>query len=160
MVHIGRGIKRSAPAITFTLVGRESETAIKMYTCAFIHFPISHQTRIHRLPFGVTLISGRRILVTSLQILFLIHGSDISVPVEIIIHVSVQSKLLPEFVRHIHSDGIIDIVLVCTVLITVGRPCDKRKVLSVLAEIVHLSFQILLLMISISYRRICQPSLV
>ena len=160
MIHIRRSIKRSTLITALILVGRKPETPVEMYACTLIDFPFPHQTRIHRPAFRSTLIGRSRILIATRQILFPIHGSDISIPVQVIVHISGQRKLLAELARHIQPDRIIDIVLISAILIAIGRTGHKRKILSVLIKIIHLSFQVLLFIISISYRRIRQPSLV
>ena len=61
---------------------------------------------------------------------------------------------------HIHSYRIVDIILVRTILVSVGRLCDKRKIISVFTKIIHLPLEILLLVIPVSYRCICQPGFI
>ena len=131
-----------------------------MYTCTFIYFPASHEVRTNRPPLRITFVSRRRVLITCRQILFLINGRKISVPVQIIVHTSGQGEFLTEFMSHIHSYRIVDIILVRTILVSVGRLCDKRKIISVFTKIIHLPLEILLLVIPVSYRCICQPGFI
>lgn len=49
-----------------------------------------------------------------------------------------SGEFLTEFMSHIHSYRIVDIILVRTILVSVGRLCDKRKIISVFTKIIHL----------------------
>ena len=160
MTYAGRSIKGCILATVFIPIGRDSYITGEMYACTLIHFPASHKVRTNRPPLRVTFVSRRRVLITCRQILFLINGRKISVPVQIIVHTSGQGEFLTEFMSHIHSYRIVDIILVRTILVSVGRLCDKRKIISVFTKIIHLPLEILLLVIPVSYRCICQPGFI
>ena len=154
------GASKDAFWLLFSFLLGEIPNTGKMYTCTFIYFPASHEVRTNRPPLRVTFVSRRRVLITCRQILFLINGRKISVPVQIIVHTSGQGEFLTEFMSHIHSYRIVDIILVRTILVSVGRLCDKRKIISVFTKIIHLPLEILLLVIPVSYRCICQPGFI
>ena len=160
MVYAGRSVIRSTLTVTFILIRSIPEISTEVDTRAFIYFPLSHQAGIDRPSFRVSFVGRGRILVATSQILLLIHRRYIPVPVKIIIHMAIQRKLSAKFMCHIQSQRIIDIIFVCTVLISISRTGYKRQVFPILTEIIHLCLQILLLIIAIPYRRICQPSLI